>query len=58
MFENTTALIAKMQAEAVPFEVMVYPGQTHRVGGEKISVHLWSTILSFLERNGVGGGPR
>ncbi len=58
VFENSTALIAKMQAEAVPFELMVYPGQTHRVGGPKISVHLWSTILSFLERNGVGGGPR
>ena len=57
VFENSTALIAKMQAEAVPFELMVYPGQTHRVGGPKISVHLWSTILSFLERNGVGGGP-
>ena len=58
VFENSTALIAKMQAEAVPFEMMVYPGQTHRVGGPKISVHLWSTILSFLERNGVSGGPR
>ena len=58
VFENSTALIAKMQAEAVPFETMLYPGQTHRVGGPKISVHLWQTILSFLERNGVPGGPR
>ena len=58
VFENATALIAKMQAEAVPFETMLYPGQTHRVGGPKISVHLWQTILSFLERNGVAGGPR
>lgn len=58
VFENSTALIAKLQAEAVPFEMMVYPGQTHRVGGPKISVHLWNTILSFLDRNGVAGGPR
>jgi dipeptidyl-peptidase-4 len=58
VFENSTALIAKMQAEAVPFETMLYPGQTHRVGGPRISVHLWNTILSFLERNGVPGGPR
>ena len=58
VFENSTALIAKMQAEAVPFEMMVYPGQTHRVGGPKISVHLWNSILSFLERTGVSGGPR
>jgi len=58
VFENTTALIAKMQAEAVPFEVMVYPGQTHGISGEKVKTHLWKTILTFLERNGVPGGPR
>lgn len=58
VFENTTALIAKMQAEAVPFEVMVYPGQTHSPAGEKVRTHLWRTILSFLDRNNVPGGPR
>jgi dipeptidyl-peptidase 4 len=51
VFEHSTALMAKMQGEAVPFETMVYPGQTHRVGGSKISVHLWVTILNFLNRN-------
>ena len=54
MFENSSALIAKMQAEAVPFEMMLYPGQTHSVGGPKISLHLWNSIMAFLERNGVG----
>ena len=58
VFENTTALIAKMQAEAVPFEVMVYPGKAHGISGEKEKTHLWKTILTFLERNGVAGGPR
>ena len=28
--DNSTALAAKMQASAVPFEMMFYPGQTHR----------------------------
>lgn len=51
VFENSTALMAKMQAAAVPFETMVYPGQTHSVGGPKISVHLWHTILNFLDRH-------
>jgi dipeptidyl-peptidase 4 len=51
VFEHSTALMAKMQAEAVPFETMVYPGQTHRVGGPKISIHLWTSILNFLNRN-------
>lgn len=54
VFENSTALAAKLQAEAVPFEMMFYPGYTHRVGGPKVSVHVWTTIFEFLERNGVG----
>ncbi|WP_375197506.1 DPP IV N-terminal domain-containing protein [Sphingobium sp.] len=53
VFDNSTALIAKMQAAAVPFEMMVYPGQTHRVGGPGISVHLWRTIEDFLARHGT-----
>lgn len=54
VFENSTALAAKLQAEAVPFEMMFYPGYTHRVGGPKVSVHVWTTIFDFLDRNGVG----
>ena len=53
VFDNATALIAKMQAAAVPFEMMVYPGQTHRVGGPGVSVHLWRTIEDFLARQGA-----
>ncbi|WP_294135007.1 S9 family peptidase [Sphingobium sp.] len=53
VFDNATALMAKMQGAAVPFEMMAYPGQTHRVGGPGISVHLWRTIEDFLARRGV-----
>jgi dipeptidyl-peptidase-4 len=53
VFDNATAVIAKMQNEAVPFEMMLYPGHTHRVAGPRISVHLWNSILAFLERHGV-----
>jgi dipeptidyl-peptidase-4 len=59
VFENSTALMAKLQAAGKPFETMVYPGQTHRVAGPGVSVHLWRTILAFLDRNvktGVAGG--
>ncbi len=57
VFENSSALIAKMQGEGVPFEMMLYPGYTHRVSGPKVGVHLWQTIFSFLERHlGQGGG--
>lgn len=51
VFDNATALMAKMQGGAVPFEMMLYPGQTHRVGGPGISVHLWRTIEDFLNRH-------
>ncbi|AMK23571.1 dipeptidyl-peptidase IV [Sphingobium sp. TKS] len=53
VFDNSTALMAKMQGAGVPFEMMVYPGQTHRVGGPGISVHLWRTIEDFLARHGT-----
>ncbi len=53
VFENSSALIAKLQAEVVPFEMMLYPGYTHRVGGPKIGPHLWNSIFAFLERHGV-----
>ena len=50
VFENSTALAATLQRAEVPFEMMFYPGHTHKVGGPGISVHLWNTILDFLER--------
>ncbi|MHA6766818.1 S9 family peptidase [Sphingobium ummariense] len=52
VFDNSTALMATLQGAAVPFDLMVYPGQTHRVGGPKISVHLWRTIEDFLALHG------
>jgi dipeptidyl-peptidase 4 len=50
VFDNSTALMAKLQAAAVPFEAMVYPGFGHAVRGPGVSVHLWRTIERFLER--------
>jgi dipeptidyl-peptidase 4 len=50
VFDNSTALMAKLQAAAVPFEAMVYPGFGHAVRGPGVSVHLWRTIQRFLER--------
>lgn len=53
VFENSSMLISRLQAQAVPFEMMLYPGYTHRVGGPKVGVHLWETIFAFLNRHGV-----
>ena len=53
VFENSSMLISAMQGQAVPFEMMLYPGYTHRVSGPKVGVHLWDTVFAFLERHGV-----
>ncbi|WP_294061945.1 DPP IV N-terminal domain-containing protein [Sphingomonas sp.] len=54
VLENTTAMAATLQQQKVPFEMMLYPGHTHRVGGPGISEHLWGTILDFLDRRAGG----
>jgi dipeptidyl-peptidase-4 len=48
--DNSTAFAAEMQKTDTPFEMMFYPGQTHRVGGPGVSEHLWNTILRFMDR--------
>lgn len=58
VFQNSTSLMAKLQQQDVPFEVMVYPGATHAVAGQALKTHTWKTIFRFLELNGVPGGPR
>ena len=50
VFENSTAMIAKLQEERRPFDLMVYPGATHAITGTDRQVHLWTTIERFLDR--------
>ncbi len=63
VFENSTVLIAALQARAFPFELMVYPGATHAIAGEARQLHLYRTMLDFLDRNvrrapaGEGAAP-
>jgi dipeptidyl-peptidase-4 len=63
VLDNSTKFMTKMQQGAVPFQTMLYPGQTHRVGGPGVSQHLWRTIEDFLGekvlKKGVvaGAGP-
>jgi len=51
VLEHTTAMAATLQQRKVPFEMMLYPGHTHKVGGPGISEHLWGTIFDFLDRH-------
>ncbi|HEV2817395.1 MAG TPA: S9 family peptidase [Allosphingosinicella sp.] len=50
VFENSTVLLGALQAAGRRFEMMVYPGATHRVSGEGRELHLWRTITDFLDR--------
>jgi dipeptidyl-peptidase-4 len=50
VFENSTAMIAALQAARKPFELMVYPGATHAITGEARQIHLWTSIEDFLNR--------
>jgi dipeptidyl-peptidase-4 len=52
-FENSSELIAKLQHDDRPFEMMLYPGETHRSGTPKMLAHRWHTILNFLREHGV-----
>ena len=58
VLDNTAALAATLQAHAVPFEMMLYPGQTHGIGGPKISVHLYDRVFDFLAQHGVTPGAK
>ena len=57
VFSNSTALIAKLQKEKKPFELMVYPGATHAIAGEGPRTHVWLTIENFLDRTVRGAAP-
>ncbi|MBB3775806.1 dipeptidyl-peptidase-4 [Erythromicrobium ramosum] len=53
VFENSSELISVLQESNTPFEMMLYPGYTHRVSGEKIGPHVWNAIMRFLAAHGV-----
>ncbi len=53
VFENSSELISVLQESNTPFEMMLYPGYTHRVSGEKIGPHVWNSIMRFLTAYGV-----
>ena len=54
VFDNSSRLMAKMQANAQPFEAMLYPGKTHAMSG--VVEHVYVTMMNFLNRH-VGLPP-
>jgi len=56
VFENSTRIMAALENQATPFELMLYPGERHGVQTPKKEVQLWETYLAFFERT-LGGAP-
>ncbi len=54
VFDNSSRLMAKMQADDQPFETMLYPGKTHSMSG--VVEHVYLTTFNFLNRH-VGLPP-
>ena len=53
ILSNTTAVASALQAANTPFEMMLYPGETHSAVGGARAPHVWRTMLRFLRAHGV-----
>ena len=50
-FDNSTRVMFDLQARAIPFETMVYPGLRHRAGWTQADLlHRTRTVLDFFDR--------
>jgi dipeptidyl-peptidase-4 len=55
LISNSVAVMAALQGQSTPFDLMLFPGQRHGVQGEARQLHLWRTFLEFFARE--LGGP-
>lgn len=53
VLEHSTAFMTSMQEAARPFDLMLYPGQTHRFAGEGVNIHEWRMIELFLAKSAL-----
>jgi len=50
LFTHSTLLMQKLQAEAIDFELMTYPGEKHAISGEGQRLHVYRQIDRFFRR--------
>lgn len=50
VFENSTRIMAALQNQSTPFDLMLYPGERHGVQTPAKQVQLWETYLAFFKR--------
>jgi dipeptidyl-peptidase-4 len=57
VFENSTRIMAALQNQSTPFDLMLYPGERHGVQTPKKETQLWETYLAFFNRTLGGAAP-
>jgi dipeptidyl-peptidase-4 len=56
-FQNTIYLVDKLTKAGKHYELAVYPGGAHGIGGDKTRMHLFEKITEFFERELAAGDP-
>jgi dipeptidyl-peptidase 4 len=51
LLENSVLIMDRLQKLAVPFDLMLYPGEDHHVEDPGKQTQLWKTYLEFFDRN-------
>ncbi len=51
LFANTTALLAELQSELLPFSLMTYPGSKHALQEPHVAIHRYEMILDFFQQH-------
>ena len=51
LLDNTTRVIAALQAKGIPFETMLYPGERHGLKGNAKKKHQFQSALDFFNRH-------
>jgi dipeptidyl-peptidase-4 len=54
VFENSTRIMAALQDQSTPFDLMLFPGQRHGIHTPAKQTQLWETYLAFFKRT-LGG---
>lgn len=54
LFANSLKLMSNLQTRAIPFDLMLYPGERHGIRDPGHELHLWRTFLQFFSRE-LGG---
>jgi dipeptidyl-peptidase-4 len=57
VFENSTRIMAALENQSTPFDLMLFPGERHGVRTPAKEIQLWKTYLAFFSRTLGGVAP-